>query len=164
MTSPNPFRKNGAPRMPDAAPDACIAHGCPRRATIFDTVIGPRSNGRCRYHDAASPKLWPRITEVLATFPPEDIEGGLRMFALELREPKPLKQYPGGFRTKSGHLVHDAESFAAWFADFKANPPPCKYPDQVGPFIRLGAIPSIARPIDRELLEERRGIQSEGRT
>jgi hypothetical protein len=28
----------------------------------------------------------------------------------------------------------------AWFAAFKANPPPCPYPDRIGSFVRVGAL------------------------
>lgn len=47
----------------------CAAHGCPLRATIFDSVIGPPLHGRCRYHDAASPHFWPQLTRILQSSP-----------------------------------------------------------------------------------------------
>jgi hypothetical protein len=150
--------------MPDAGQDACSARGCPLRATIFDSANGPRQHGRCRYHDAAHAKNWPFVTEIFTAFPPDDIAPALRTIGIEFREPSAPRSYPGGYRTKSGHLVFDSESFAEWFVRFSAQPPGAldrdgrEMPDRVGTFARLGAIP---RTLDFEAIEERRAMQAE---
>ncbi len=74
----------------------CKAIGCPLRATIFDAVAAPPIHGRCRYHDAASPGIWPRITDLFHSGPFERIaiEPGLKLLGIRWMEdelPPPAK-------------------------------------------------------------------------
>lgn len=151
--------KSDVPRMPDASsePDRCVAHGCPLRATIFDSITGPRHDGRCRYHDRLPPKSWPAFTEALNTL---SLPEALAAFGLPNLEPR--ASFKREHRTQSGHRVSGPVTFAEWFARFKASPAPCPFTDQVGPFIRAGAVVSAPVPQNFEAREERAAIQREG--
>lgn len=144
--------------MPDAPTYACSARGCPLRATIFDTVIGPPQNGRCRYHDAANPKDWPYLTELLCTHPfkREDLEPGFASIGLRWREPEScaVGEYHSAHTSVT---VRDAASFKRWWVLYSRRPPATDYPAQIGPFIRVGAL----NVVDTEWDDERRAIQSE---
>ncbi len=155
--------KRDTPRMPDAPANSCSAHGCPLRATIFDSVTLPPSNGRCRYHDAANPKDWPYLTEIFQSrhFTREQIEPALAAIGLKWQEPEPAST--GEYHSDhTGITVRDYESFCRWWAAFKKNPPRTSHKDHVGTFARVGAILSIPDPIAQSEAEaEREAIQRE---
>lgn len=66
------------------------------------------------------------------------------------------------FQERRGELGSPAyAAFCEWWVRFKRNPPPCEYADQVGPFVRVGAVLAAHPPLDFEALEERRAIQAE---
>lgn len=153
-----PFGESETPRMPDARLNRCSAHGCPLRATIFDTVIGPPSNGRCRYHDATSPRDWPYLTELLCTraFTREALEPAFASIGLHWLEDEPARI--GEYRSAhTGVTVHDAASFKRWWSLYSSRPPITNRPDSIGPFVRVGAL----KVTDQEWEEERRSIQAE---
>jgi hypothetical protein len=85
-------RKRAAPQtdsnpmiIDPSKPDyTCSAHGCPLRATIFDSVTGPPRHGRCRYHDRLAPRRWPALTEALNTNP---LRQALMLFGLPYLAP-----------------------------------------------------------------------------
>lgn len=62
-------------------------------------------------------------------------------------------------------------AFKSWWHRFKLMPPACSHPDSVGNFVRIGAVltesvkeaRSMLTPEERELYDERRAIQEEGR-
>ncbi len=66
----------------------CSADGCPLRATIFDSIVGPPSHGRCRYHDRLDPKHWPKLTKLVnsAPFRRDLMEGGFKSLGLQWLE------------------------------------------------------------------------------
>ena len=70
----------------------CSAAGCPLRATIFDSVSGEPSHGRCRYHDQVPPAMWPAITQVFRTNPfrRSVIEPILNILGINWREDQPI--------------------------------------------------------------------------
>lgn len=96
MTSYDPRdvtdREDRAPRQQRSEADyTCQAQFCPARATIFDTVSGPPRNGRCRYHDGASVKLWPAISALLnRTQSIDETNAGLAHLGLFVRVPQPI--------------------------------------------------------------------------
>ena len=47
----------------------CAARACPLRASIFDSITGIGTNGRCRYHDRAPLSLWPALTDLFRSTP-----------------------------------------------------------------------------------------------
>ena len=154
-------KPDNPPRMPDAPTHQCIAHGCPLRATIFDSVIGTSSNGRCRYHDAANPSDWPYLTDILQSrpFTREDIEPALASIGLRWQEPKARRAGP--YHSKhTGVTVHDRESFKHWWALYSTNPPPTRHKAQVGSFAHMGAL--VGTTYDEEWDAERVAIQQEG--
>jgi|GEM_PF-3769578 len=153
--------------MPDQPQQAakCCAHGCPLQATIFDSTIGAPTNGRCRYHDAASPKHWPFLTQTFQerAWRREDIEPALRAIGLLWQEPvphAPAKQ-PAGY-----------EAFKRWWALYSAGPPEPHHPvseirckSVVGTFQHVGALLEHVIEISEaelEAIEERLAIQAEG--
>jgi hypothetical protein len=148
--------------MPDAPAHACVAHGCPLRATIFDSVGGPAQNGRCRYHDVANRRDWLYLTEILQSraFVREEIEPALVSIGLNWHEPRPPPS-SAYYSAHTGITVSDYDSFKAWWHAFKRNPPPCPHKDAVGTFVRLGAILESVQ-FDREAAAERAAIQAEG--
>lgn len=62
----------------------CAANNCPLRATIFDTMVGPPSHGRCRYHDKVPASKWPVLTRLFRSgpFTKELMEPSLRAIGL----------------------------------------------------------------------------------
>lgn len=151
-------KRETPPRMPDAPANRCSAHGCPLRATIFDSVIGPPQLGRCRYHDAALPRDWPYLTELLCTnpFTREALEPGFASIALRWQEPEPptIGEYHSAH---TGVTVRDAASFKRWWSLYSTRPPIVKHSPTIGSFVRVGAL-TIR---DREWDEERAAIQAE---
>lgn len=140
------------PRMPDAQPNRCVAHGCPLRATIFDSVIGPPQNGRCQYHDALAPKFWAQLTEAMNRGDVETFE------ALGLKWREPIDASKRSYYSKhTGITVRGAESFKLWWQAFSARPPVVEHADVIGSFVRIGAL-TVRDP---EWDEERRAIQAE---
>ena len=90
----DPEQRN-TPKKQTGADYRCSAEGCPLRATIFDNVVGPPNNGRCRYHDAAERKDWPQLTNWFTTleFTEEVMSPRLRGVGLRWLEP-PLPSIP----------------------------------------------------------------------
>lgn len=145
-------KRENAPRMPDAPSNRCLANGCPLRATIFDSVIGPPQNGRCRYHDGLAPKLWPQLTEALNRGDVEAFE------ALGLQWREPTERVVREYHSKhTGITVRDAESFNRWWQAFSARPPATEHQDVIGTFVRIGAL-AVRDP---EWADERSAVQSE---
>jgi len=80
-----------------------------------------------------SKRAFPIASEVVEGCQARNAE---RHHALSKRSAEPVQLVPRPRDPNSPAYLR----FKAWRAAFKANPPPCPYPDRVGSFIRVGAL------------------------
>ena len=155
----------------------CAAAGCPLRATIFDSVTGTPANGRCRYHDAAVPAIWPVITQVFRNNPFQRhiIEPQLGHLGIRWREDQPIPPAatkPPGYSPQEWAAHHQSlircmkaapdPDRRAWARKLKAEEESGEplHPIQASAWrAALGA--DAMTEAEREALEERLAIQAE---